>query len=109
MKEYSPTCFNCCAKGHTVNDCPKLNAAERDKFWADRKAARNANLEVNHAAVGDESHTPAPTPAANTPAPAPVTNTTVDFGRFQRYLAMVEATKRSRCRICPSGKPDQRQ
>eukprot|EP00957_Ditylum_brightwellii_P078920 6000577-Ditylum_brightwellii.AAC.1 len=27
---YAPTCFNCPAKGHTVNECPKLDAAERD-------------------------------------------------------------------------------
>eukprot|EP00957_Ditylum_brightwellii_P125807 9590883-Ditylum_brightwellii.AAC.1 len=27
---YAPTCFNCHAKGHTVNECPKLDAAERD-------------------------------------------------------------------------------
>eukprot|EP00957_Ditylum_brightwellii_P100992 7697731-Ditylum_brightwellii.AAC.1 len=40
---YAPTCFNCRTKGHTVNECPKLNAVERDKFWADRKAACNAN------------------------------------------------------------------
>eukprot|EP00957_Ditylum_brightwellii_P182196 13881095-Ditylum_brightwellii.AAC.1 len=42
-KGYAPTCFNCCAKGHTVNECPKLDAAKRDNFWADRKAACNAN------------------------------------------------------------------
>eukprot|EP00957_Ditylum_brightwellii_P091855 6994196-Ditylum_brightwellii.AAC.1 len=53
-KGYVPTCFNCRAKGHTVSECPKLDAAERDKFWADRKAARNANQGVNHAAVADE-------------------------------------------------------
>eukprot|EP00957_Ditylum_brightwellii_P077607 5897308-Ditylum_brightwellii.AAC.2 len=27
---YTPTCFVCCEKGHTVNDCPKLNTTERD-------------------------------------------------------------------------------
>eukprot|EP00957_Ditylum_brightwellii_P012484 944065-Ditylum_brightwellii.AAC.1 len=42
-KGYVPTCFNCHAKGHTVNECPKLDATGRDKFWADRKAACNAN------------------------------------------------------------------
>ena len=36
------TCFNCCGKGHTVNDCPQLDAAGRDKFWSDRKAACKA-------------------------------------------------------------------
>eukprot|EP00957_Ditylum_brightwellii_P108733 8294713-Ditylum_brightwellii.AAC.1 len=41
---YTPTCFNCCAKGYTVNDCPKLNTVERDEFWADKKANCNANL-----------------------------------------------------------------
>eukprot|EP00957_Ditylum_brightwellii_P163778 12468717-Ditylum_brightwellii.AAC.1 len=92
---YTPTCFNCRAKGHTVNNCSQINAAERDKFWADRKANRNANLGVSHAAVGDKSHTPAPAPAANTPAPAPVpaANTTSDSKQFQKYLALVEATK----------------
>eukprot|EP00957_Ditylum_brightwellii_P192780 14678816-Ditylum_brightwellii.AAC.1 len=78
---YTPTCFNCRAKGHTVNNCPKLNATERDKFWADRKANHNANLGVSHAAVGNESNTPAPAPTANAPAPAPVpaATTTADF------------------------------
>eukprot|EP00957_Ditylum_brightwellii_P155993 11872863-Ditylum_brightwellii.AAC.1 len=51
---YTPTCFNCSAKGHTVNNCPKFNAAERDKLWADRKASCNANLGVSHAAVGNK-------------------------------------------------------
>eukprot|EP00957_Ditylum_brightwellii_P152838 11633468-Ditylum_brightwellii.AAC.1 len=85
-KGYVPTCFNCCAKGHMVNECPKLDAAGRDKFWADRKAARNKNQGVTHAAVADEISTPAP-------APAPATNTTSDLKRFQRYLGLVEATK----------------
>eukprot|EP00957_Ditylum_brightwellii_P055802 4228277-Ditylum_brightwellii.AAC.1 len=70
---YTPTYFNCYAKGHTVTNCPQLNAAERDKFLADRKANRNTNLGINHAAVGDESHTPAPSPTANAPAPTPAT------------------------------------
>ena len=29
---YSPTCFKCGVKGHTVNDCPKLDAAGKEKF-----------------------------------------------------------------------------
>eukprot|EP00957_Ditylum_brightwellii_P145684 11092377-Ditylum_brightwellii.AAC.1 len=72
-KGYAPTCFNCCARGHTANECLKFDATERDKFWADRKAT--------HAAVGAESHTPAPAPApaANIPAPGPAANTTADF------------------------------
>ena len=41
-KSYSPTCFKCGVKGFTVNDCPKLDAAGRDKFRADRKAASKA-------------------------------------------------------------------
>ena len=81
-----PTCFNCHAKGHTVNECPKLDAARKDKLWADRKAARDANQGVTHAAVADEASTPAP-------APAPATNKSADFERFQRYLPLVEATK----------------
>eukprot|EP00957_Ditylum_brightwellii_P080950 6157805-Ditylum_brightwellii.AAC.1 len=85
---YTQTCFNCRAKGHTVNECPRLNTTERDKFWADRKANCNANLGVSHAAVGDKSNTPAP--AANAPAPAP---TPADFEWFQKYLALVEPTK----------------
>ena len=28
-KSYVPTCFNCCVKGHTVSECPKLDAGER--------------------------------------------------------------------------------
>eukprot|EP00957_Ditylum_brightwellii_P069515 5278816-Ditylum_brightwellii.AAC.1 len=51
---YTPTCFNCCAKGRTVNNFPKLNATKRDKFWAGRKANHNANLGVSHAAVDNK-------------------------------------------------------
>ena len=83
---YVPTCFNCRAKGHTVNECPKLNAEGRDKFWADRKSARDAKQGVTHAAVADKASTPAP-------IPAPASNASADFERFQRYLALVEATK----------------
>ena len=83
---YVPTCFNCRAKGHTVNECPKLNAEGRDKFWADRKSARDAKQGVTHAAVADKASTPAP-------VPTPANNASTDFERFQRYLALVEATK----------------
>ena len=81
-----PTCFNCRAKGHTVNECPKLDAEGRDKFWADRKSARDAKQGVTHAAVADKAPTPAP-------VPAPASNASADFERFQMYLALVEATK----------------
>ena len=30
---YVPTYFNCRVKVHTVNECPKLDAAGRDKCW----------------------------------------------------------------------------
>ena len=29
---YQPTCYNCHAKGHTVNECPKLDEAGRINF-----------------------------------------------------------------------------
>ena len=64
-KRYSPTYFKCGTKGHTVNDCPKLDAAGRKKFWADRKAAQEAKQGVTHVVVAD---TAAPTPAS---APIP--------------------------------------
>ena len=83
---YVPTCFNCRAKGHTVNECPKLDAAGRDKFWADRKSARDAKQGVTHAAVADKASTPPPVPAQ-------ANNASADFEWFQRYLALVEATK----------------
>ena len=41
-QRYLPTCFKCGTKGHTVKDCPKLNDAGKEKFWADRKAAQEA-------------------------------------------------------------------
>mmetsp|Transcript_35164 Transcript_35164/g.35376 ORF Transcript_35164/g.35376 Transcript_35164/m.35376 type:complete len:100 (+) Transcript_35164:378-677(+) len=38
-KGHMPTRFKCGMKGHTVDDCSKLDTMGRDKFWADRKAA----------------------------------------------------------------------
>ena len=36
------TCYNCHAKCLSVNDCPKLDEAGKDKFWAAyREAGRN--------------------------------------------------------------------
>ena len=60
---YLPTWFKCGTKGHTVNDCPKLDAVEQKKVWADRKAAQEAKQGVAHVVVADA--------AAATPAPAP--------------------------------------
>ena len=85
-KSYVPTCSNCRVKGHTVNECPKLDVTGRDKFWSDSKTAHDAKMCVTHAAVPDEISTPAP-------VPVPATNTSADFERFQRYLALVEARK----------------
>jgi len=86
---YVSTCFSCRAKGHTVNECPKLDAEGRDKFWADRKSVCDAKQDVTHATVADKASTPAP-------ALAPANNASADFERFQRYLALVVG-----CRICP--------
>ena len=62
-ERYLPTCFKCGTKGHTVNDCPKLDEAGKEKFWADRKAASEAKQGVAHVVVADA--------AAATPVPAP--------------------------------------
>ena len=50
---YGPTCFNCGTKGHTVNDCPKLDEAGKEKFWTDRKAAQEAKRGFAHVVVAD--------------------------------------------------------
>ena len=48
------TCYSCGERGHWVNDCPNMNDAQQEKFWADRKATytdRKAKKGVAHAAV----------------------------------------------------------
>ena len=70
------TCYNCREKGHTVNDCHKLDKAGKDRFWeAFNKERRgnntkegfmNAAVTGQRAAVASEP-TPAPVPS---PAPA---------------------------------------
>ena len=82
-----PKCFNC-GGSHTVNECPKLDAAGRNKFWANRKSAHEAKQGVTHADVADKVSTPEPAPAQ-----APTANTSEDFERSQRYLALVEGMK----------------
>ena len=86
-KGYVPKCFNC-GGSHTVDECPKLDAAGRNKSWADRKVAREAKQGVTHAAVADKVSTPAPAPT-----PSPAANTSEEFERFQKYLALVEGMK----------------
>ena len=90
-KGYLPTCFTCGVKRHTVNDCPKLNDARRDKFWADRKAAQEAKRGVAHVVVADAAAaTPAPAPAPSVTS-VPGSNTSQEFKRFQRYMALMKA------------------
>ena len=72
----------------------QLDAAGRNKFWADRKAACEAKQGVAHAAVAAVAPTTAPAPAPSVSSlPGSITNTSVDYERFQRYLALLEATK----------------
>ena len=88
-KGYLPTCFKCGTKGHTVDDCPKLDAAGREKFWADRKSAQEAKHGVAHVVVANAA---APTPAPATVlsvASVPGSNTSQEFERFQRYMALM--------------------
>ena len=81
---YSPTCFKYGVKGHTVNDCPKLDEAGKEKFWADRKSAQEAKRGVAHVVVADAAAaTPAPAPAPSV-ASVPGSNTSQEFERFQR-------------------------
>ena len=89
---YSPTCFSCGTKGHTVNDCPKLDEAEKENFWADRKAAQEAKRGVAHVVVADTAAlNPAHAPALSV-ASVPGSNTSQEFERFQRYMTLIEAT-----------------
>ena len=83
-KSYLPTSFNCGVKGHTVNDCPKLNATGRYKFWADRKAAHEAKQGVAHADIAAAAaSTPAPAPAPSVSSvPGSITNTLADYENF---------------------------
>ena len=90
---YLPTCFKYGTKGHTVNDCPKLDAAGRDKFWADRKSASKAKRGGAHVVVADAAApTSAPAPAPSI-ASIPGSNTSQEFERFQRYMALMKATE----------------
>ena len=92
-ESYLPTCFKCGMKGHTVNNCPKLDAAGREKFWAYRKAAQEAKQGVAHAAIAAAAApTPAPAPAPSV-ASVPGSNTSPEFEIFQRYMALMKATE----------------
>ena len=73
----------CHVKGGTVNDYPKLDAAGRDKFWADRKAAHKVKQGVAHDVVTDADHTPAPAPAPSVSSvPGSITDTLADYEKF---------------------------
>ena len=91
---YRHTCYNCHAKGHTVNECPKLDEAGKDKFWAAFKSARKENRKrgTTHATVS-EGPAPAPTPdpaaAANV---ASVSEKSEEFEQFQQYMELVKAS-----------------
>ena len=86
-------CFKCGVKGHTVNDCPKLDDAGKEKFWADRKVAQEAKRGVAHVVVADAAaSTTAPVPAPSV-AGVPGSNNSPEFERFQLYMALVEATE----------------
>ena len=88
------TCYNCREKGHSVNDCPKLDEAGKDKFWAAFKGAPGSKHTkkgfVNATVAGREAAVAAPAPAP-TPAPAPAASVVSapasdadEFARFQR-------------------------
>ena len=52
------TCYSYGERGHGVNDCPNMEDAQREKFWADRKAtytARKAKKGVSHADIAEEA------------------------------------------------------
>ena len=90
---YLPTCFKCGVKVHTVNDCPKLDEAGKEMFWADRKSAQEAKRGVAHVVVADAAAaTPAPAPALSV-ASVPGSNTSQEFKRFQRYMALMTVTE----------------
>ena len=87
-------CYNCHAKGHTVNECPKLDEAGKDKFRAAFKSAHKAKRErvTAHAAVA-EIPAPAPTPApAATASVASVSEKSEEFEQFQRYMELLKAS-----------------
>ena len=97
---YQPTCYSCKAKGHTVNECPKLDKASKDKLWAAFKLARGGKRKrgIAHAAVvGNAAVASVPAPA---PAPSPaaaasvagVSETSEEFEKFQGYMELVKAT-----------------
>ena len=91
---YQPMCYNCHAEGHTVNECPKLDEAGKDKFWAAFKSARKSKRERStaHAAV-PEFPAPAPTPApAAAASVANVSEKSDEFEQFQRYMELVKAS-----------------
>ena len=80
-------------KEHTVNDCPKLDAAGREQFWADRKAASEAKQGVAHVVVADAAApTPAPAPAPSV-ASVPGSITSPELKRFQQYMTLMKATE----------------
>ena len=99
------TCYNCREKGLSVNDCPKLDEADEDKFWdAFNKTRRNQpKMGFMRAAVAgqraDMANAPAP---ASAPAPAPVASvagapapdTSEEFEQLQRYMARVKVSNK---------------
>ena len=97
------TCYNCREKGHSVNDCPKLDEAGKQKFWdAFKSAPGNKHTKkgfVNASVAGREAAMAAPVPAP-TPAPAPVASVVSapasdadEFARFQRFQELMRATE----------------
>ena len=87
-------CYTCGECGHRVNDRPKLDDEQQEKFWADHNAtykARKAKKNVAHASVSEEADaaTPAPPPSVSS---VPNSDRAFDFERFQRYMDMLGDT-----------------
>ena len=93
------TCYNCREKGHTVNECPKLDESGKEKFWEAFNKERRGNYTkkgfVNAAVAGQQAAvtvpTPAPAPAASV-ASAPASDAD-EFARFQRFQELIRATE----------------
>ena len=81
------TCHKCGVKGHRVNDCPDMTAAQIKKLWADRNTEYLEKQEVPEVKKGVANNDMAKDkPALSVPVAA-------DMAKFEQFECFVPAAK----------------